>query len=156
MNLLQTVRSRCTVFHLESLSDNIIYSELSKEDGYTSEQCRYACNVCAGSLGVAWNVLKSGESNAYKAATAFANALGNELATFKASGLAASLSREEYLSFCSILCDQLSAIAKTSPDSTQLIAVYEYIQKHTVHMANNPSVPALSGALAAFCGEIYS
>ena len=85
----------------------------------------------------------------------FARSLGNELAVYKASNAAGSLSRDEYLQFCIELCRQLSELVCCSKNAQLLIELYDYIQNQMNTMAQNPSVSALSGALAAFCGDLY-
>lgn len=157
MDLLQTVRSRCTVYHLEPLDTHIIFGQLKGIPGHTDDDRQYAASICGGSLENAVNILQNGESAANKAAHLFAKSIGDELEIFKAASSAANLSRSDYLSFCNILSPLISDLMKSRNDSPELIAIYEYIQTQISILMSpqNPSVSALSGALAAFCGEIY-
>ena len=50
MDLLQTVRSRCTVYTVEPLSEDIIAAQLNKEGAGSSQQCAEAAKLCQGSL----------------------------------------------------------------------------------------------------------
>lgn len=155
MDLLQTVRSRCTVYHLESLDANIIEDKLKSIPGFTDDDRRYAAANCDGSLENAQIILQNGECEHNKCARLFAESLGDELAIYRSSSVAGNLSREEYLAFCNRLTLILSDIMKSRDDSHILIQIYEFIQTQINTMTQNPSVSALSGALAAFCGEIY-
>ncbi len=157
MDLLQTVRSRCTVYHLEPLDTAIIIDKLKDISGYTDDDRTYAAEICGGSLENAINILQNGESAANKAAHQFAKSIGDELETFRAASAAGNLSRAEYLAFCNILSPLIAEMLKSRDDSPALITIYEFIQSQISILMSpqNPSVSALSGALAAFCGEIY-
>lgn len=155
MDLLQTVRSRCTVYHLEPLDTSIIEEKLKAISGYTDDDRRYAAENSEGSLENAQMILQNGEAESNRVARIFAESLGNELEVYKATTIAAKLSREDYLSFCNRLSLILADFIKIRDDSPVLISIYEYIQTQINTMVQNPSVSALSGALAAFCGEVY-
>ena len=155
MDLLQTVRSRCTVYHLEPLDTSIIENKLKAIPGYTDDDRRYAAENCEGSLEKAQSILQNGENEYNRVARIFAQSLGDELELYKATTIAAKLSREDYLSFCNRLSLILADYIKSRDDSPLLISIYEYIQTQINTMTQNPSVSALSGALASFCGEVY-
>jgi DNA polymerase III gamma/tau subunit len=155
MDLLQTVRSRCTVYHLEPLDCATIERHLSVIPGYTDEDYHYAALNCDGSIENAENILKNGECSSNKAARLFAESLGDELDIYKAAAIAGELSREDYLGFCLRFSLILSDMIKERNDSPRLISIYEYLQTQINTMSQNPSVSALSGALAAFCGELF-
>ncbi|MBR4304510.1 MAG: hypothetical protein IKT81_04190 [Clostridia bacterium] len=155
MDLLQTVRSRCTVYNIEPLDQDTIVRELSRLEGYTRQQCTEAAAMAQGSLEKARDILANGQSAHEKAALQFCSALGNELAVFKAANAAGALSREDYMLFCIALCRHLSDKMKTDSNTAMLIELYDYIQNQMNTMTQNPSVSALSGALAAFCGDLY-
>ena len=155
MDLLQTVRSRCTVYNIEPLPQDVIANELGRLDGYTRQQCAEAAALCQGSLEKARDILQNGQAPCEKAAKQFFSAIGDELAVYKAANAAGALSRDDYMLFCIALCRHLSAAMKTSTNTAMLIELYDYIQNQMNTMAQNPSVFALSGALAAFCGDLY-
>lgn len=155
MDLLQTVRSRCTVYNIDPLDEDTIISQLSSVPGYTHAQCVEAAAGASGSLEKARDILQNGEEPSVKAARVFASALGNELATYRAASLAGSLSREDYLKFCTKLSERLTEKMGSGSDTSLLISLYDYIQTQIDTIAQNTSVSALSGALAAFCGDLY-
>ena len=155
MDLLQTVRSRCTVYTIDPLSEDIITAQLVKEGAGSSQQCAEAAKLCQGSLEKARDIIQNGQPAYEKAAVLFARSLGNELAVYKASNAAGSLGRDEYMQFCIELCRQLSELVRNGKNTHLLIELYDYIQNQMNTMAQNPSVSALSGALAAFCGDLY-
>ena len=157
MDLLQTVRSRCTIYHLEPLDTETIICKLKSIPGYTDDDRTYAAKISGGSLENAINILQNGESAANKVAHQFLQAIGDELATFRAASLAGNLSRTEYLTFCNILSPLIAEMLISRDDSIALISIYEFIQSQISILMSpqNPSISALSGALAAFCGDIY-
>ena len=155
MDLLQTVRSRCTVYNIEPLDQETIVAELGKTGEYTRQQCAEAASLSQGSLERAQDILTNGQAAYDKAAKQFCAALGDELAVYRAANTAGALSREDYMQFCIALCAHLSAAMKTSRNTALLIELYDYIQNQMNTMTQNPSVSALSGALAAFCGDLY-
>ena len=128
MNLLQTVRSRCTVYNIDPLDRDTIISAISSIPGYTSQQYSEAAALSQGSLEKARDILQNGQAGYEKAAAMFASALGNELSVYRASNTAGALSRDEYLLFCSCLCDQLAKMMQTSHNTDLLVELYDYIQ----------------------------
>ena len=155
MDLLQTVRSRCTVYNIEPLDENTITAQLSAENAGTPTQCANAARLCQGSLEKARDIIQNGQPAYEKAALMFAQSLGSELAVYKASVAAGNLSRDEYMQFCIELCRQLSQLVRNDKNAQLIIELYDYVQNQMNTMTQNPSVSALSGALAAFCGDLY-
>jgi len=155
MDLLQTVRSRCTVYNIEPLDEATIVSQLEKAGGYTRQQCRDAAAPAQGSLEKARDILQNGQPSYEKIAREFSLSLGSEYAVYKAACAAGALSRDDYMQFCISLCSRLSQLIQQGGDTALLVSLYDYIQNQMNTMAQNPSVSALCGALAAFCGDLY-
>ena len=62
------------------------------------------------------------------------------------------LSREEYADFCDESC-RLLTLSAGRTGNRRYVDIFEYLEKQRAMLIQNPSVTALSGALAAFCGR---
>ena len=152
--MLQTVRSRCKTFRLSPLSRAELVRALAERMPDTDPALReQAADQSAGLLGRALFQLSGQEKPAFSAARAFFAARdAGELAVYLACQQAQKLSREEYGSFCEECCRLLTeAVAKNRNPAE--IDLFEYLEKQRAMLSQNPSVTALSGALAAFCGK---
>lgn len=150
--MLQTVRSRCKTFRLAPLPRDLLERELSARTGQTGEKVRDAARRSAGLLGRGLEILSGQERAAFLAARQFVDALAQgELQVFSACQGLTGLSREEYAVFCDESCRLLTRAAGETGDG-RWIDLFEYLEKQRSALVQNPSITALSGALAAFCG----
>ena len=155
LSLLQTVRSRCSVFQIEPLPEDVIISELSKQKDHSPEEITKVAGICGGSLGYAKELLEKGIPAVESISKAFIASLGDELKTYKAASEFGTLSRDDYIAFCLRAEELINESLTASSDPSKLIKIYDYINYQLKLMPQNPSVPALSGALTAFCGDLY-
>ena len=77
---------------------------------------------------------------------------GDALEIFVACQGLTRLSREEYADFCDESCRLLTLSAERT-GNRRYVDIFEYLEKQRAMLIQNPSVTALSGALAAFCGR---
>lgn len=152
--MLQTVRSRCKTFRMAPLPTSQLLSALKERCPEAEEaQRKDAAMHSAGLLGRALDILSGRESPAISAAQDFCNALsGDELRIFTACQALLKLSRNEYAAFCDESCRLLLEQAKQRPDSRSIL-IFDYLEQQRDMLVQNPSVTALSGALAAFCSN---
>ena len=152
--MLQTVRSRCKTFRLAPLSHVQLEQALRARTEASPQEIHTAAARSAGLLGRALELLSGRERPALAAAQHFVAALAeDELSIFSACQELGKLSREEYGSFCDEGC-RLLAAEVAAGGSRQLLDLFEYLEKQRAVLVQNPSVTALSGALAAFCGSL--
>ena len=77
---------------------------------------------------------------------------GDELAVWLACQDLTKLTREDYADFCDESCRLLTlTVQKTG--SRRCLDIFEYLEKQRSMLIQNPSLTALAGALAAFCGK---
>lgn len=152
--MLQTVRSRCKTFRMAPLSTSQLLSALKERCPEVPDtQRKDAAMHSAGLLGRALDTLSGKESPALAAAQDFCNALsGDELRIFTACQGLLKLSRSEYAAFCDESCRLLLEQAKQNPNSRSIL-IFDYLEQQRDMLVQNPSVTALSGALAAFCSN---
>ncbi|MBQ7625114.1 MAG: AAA family ATPase [Clostridia bacterium] len=153
-SLLQTVRSRCTLFTVEPLPEETIVTELSKENKYSPAEIKRVSALCGGSLQKARDLLEQGVSPYEEYAVSFMNCLDDEFSLFKLSKDISALSREDYIAFSSRLTELINDALSSSPSPGKLIKIYDYLDKQNKLMPLNPSVTSLSSALTAFCGGL--
>ncbi len=155
LSLLQTVRSRCSVFQIEPLPKEVIVSELSKQTGFSKEDIAKVSEICGGSLGYARELLEKGVPAVERMTETFVDSVEDELKLYESSMELGTLSRDDYTSFCLRAGELINERLLKSSDPSKLIKIYEYLNNQLKLMPQNPSVSALSGALAAFCGDLY-
>lgn len=148
--LLPTVRSRCRFFSVQPLTVEYTADELMRR-GYESHAAKDAARYADGALGRSLELLEGGEEKPTQSAQAFMEAYcTSELSVYEACLAAGKLSREEYDLFCNE-CRRLLALRYRETGEVRATDVYEYIGKQQTTLLQNPSVPALASALAAFC-----
>lgn len=155
-SLLPTVRSRSLHYRLEPLEKELLVSLLSQRfPAAGSQQLQEAAAASGGFLGAAIAALSGEESEAAGLARQFTAALGrDELSVLTCCMELSRLSRENYALFCDMLCRQLlDAVRRGAENPGDLLTLYEYAEEQKAKTVFNASVTALSGALAAFCGE---
>jgi len=152
--MLQTVRSRCKTFRLAPLEQQELLAALSRRSDAPSDALRAAAAQSGGLLGRALDILSGQEKAGHTAARAFCQALrGDELGIFLACQELTHLHREEYADFCDESCRLLTrSVMETG--SRRSVDIFEYLEKQRAMLNQNPSVTALAGALAAFCGGL--
>ena len=64
----------------------------------------------------------------------------------------AKLTREDYADFCDESCRLLTQTVRRTGDR-RCLDIFEYLEKQRSMLIQNPSLTALAGALAAFCGK---
>ena len=150
--MLQTVRSRCKTFRLAPLPLPLLEQALRGRTDASAEEVRAAAARSAGLLGRGLEILAGQEPPSRRLAAEFCASLKQtELDTYAVCLKLGKLSREEYGDFCDESCRLLTeAAAKTG--SGQFLDLFEYLEKQRAMLPQNPSVTALCGALAAFCG----
>lgn len=152
--MLQTVRSRCKTFRLAPLEQQELLAELSRRCDSPADALRAAAAQSGGLLGRALDVLSGQEKAGHTAARAFCQALrGDELGIFLACQELSKLHREEYADFCDESCRLLTRSVMLT-GSRRSVDIFEYLEKQRAMLNQNPSVTALAGALAAFCGGL--
>jgi len=152
--MLQTVRSRCKTFRLAPLEQQELLTELSRRSDAPADSLRAAAAQSDGLLGRALDILSGQEKAGHTAARAFCQALkGDELGIFLACQELTRLHREEYADFCDESCRLLTRTVMQT-GSRRYVDIFEYLEKQRAMLNQNPSVTALSGALAAFCGGL--
>ena len=152
--MLQTVRSRCKTFRLAPLEQQELLAELSRRCDSPADALRAAAAQSGGLLGRALDILSGQEKAGHTAARAFCQALkGDELDIFLACQELTKLHREEYADFCDESCRLLTRSVMMT-GSRRSVDIFEYLEKQRAMLNQNPSVTALAGALAAFCGGL--
>ena len=152
--MLQTVRSRCKTFRLAPLEQQELLAELSRRCDSPADALRAAAAQSGGLLGRALDILSGQEKAGHTAARAFCQALrGDELGIFLACQELSKLHREEYADFCDESCRLLTRSVMLT-GSRRSVDIFEYLEKQRAMLNQNPSVTALAGALAAFCGGL--
>ena len=152
--MLQTVRSRCKTFRLTPLEQQELLAELSRRCDSPADALRAAASQSGGLLGRALDILSGQEKAGHTAARAFCQALrGDELGIFLACQELTKLHREEYADFCDESCRLLTRSVMLT-GSRRSVDIFEYLEKQRAMLNQNPSVTALAGALAAFCGGL--
>lgn len=152
--MLQTVRSRCKTFRLTPLEQQELLAELSRRCDSPADALRAAAAQSGGLLGRALDILSGQEKAGHTAARAFCQALrGDELGIFLACQELTKLHREEYADFCDESCRLLTRSVMLT-GSRRSVDIFEYLEKQRAMLNQNPSVTALAGALAAFCGGL--
>ena len=153
--MLQTVRSRCKTFRLTPLSQPELLQALSARSDAPAEELRAAAAQADGLLGRALDILAGREKAGFSAARNFVRTLeGDELQVFLACQELTKLTREDYADFCDESCRLLTR-SVTRSGSRRSLDIFEYLEKQRAMLVQNPSLTALSGALAAFCGALY-
>ena len=151
--MLQTVRSRCKTFRLAPLPPAVLRDELSRRCDAPADRLRAAADRSGGLLGRALDILSGQEPPGQAAARAFVQSLeGDALEIFVAYQGLTRLSREEYADFCDESC-RLLTLSAGRTGNRRYVDIFEYLEKQRAMLIQNPSVTALSGALAAFCGR---
>lgn len=152
--MLQTVRSRCKTFRLTPLEQQELLAELSRRCDSPADALRAAAAQSGGLLGRALDILSGQEKAGHTAARAFCQALrGDELGIFLACQELTKLHREEYADFCDESCRLLTRSVMLT-GSRRSVDIFEYLEKQRAMLNQTPSVTALAGALAAFCGGL--
>lgn len=152
--MLQTVRSRCKTFRLAPLEQNELLDALRARSSEPDDRLQAAAAQSGGLLGRALDILSGQEKAGHTAARAFCAALGDdELGIFLACQELTKLHREEYADFCDESCRLLADAVKRT-GNRRFVDMFEYLEKQRAMLVQNPSVTALSGALAAFCGAL--
>ncbi|MBO4929489.1 MAG: DNA polymerase III subunit delta [Clostridia bacterium] len=152
--MLQTVRSRCKTFRLAPLEQQELLAELSRRCDSSADALRAAAAQSGGLLGRALDILSGQEKAGHTAARAFCQALrGDELGIFLACQELSKLHREEYADFCDESCRLLTRSVMLT-GSRRSVDIFEYLEKQRAMLNQTPSVTALAGALAAFCGGL--
>ena len=152
--MLQTVRSRCKTFRLAPLEQQELLAELSRRCDSPADALCAAAAQSGGLLGRALDILSGQEKAGHTAARAFCQALeGDELDIFLACQELTKLHREEYADFCDESCRLLTRSVMMT-GSRRSVDIFEYLEKQRAMLNQNPSVTALAGALAAFCGGL--
>lgn len=156
MQLLQTVRSRCVRFALEELPHGVIEEELRRRHPAAGPtELAAALQRCGGSLGKALQRLENGPGKQEAMAADFVASLGkNELAVLESCLRAATLPRDEFAGFCNECCVQLCELIKGEPEKGWVLPLYDHLRELSARTEGNASVSALSGELAAFCGNL--
>ncbi len=153
-SLLQTVRSRCTVYTVEPLEQNQVLSCLLTREVNSDEANRVAA-LCGGSVGRALSLLENAEVRQLELARDFVQSLSiSELSVLEVCFKLSRLGREDYMEFCDEACRLLCQATK-SELSYKYITVFEYLKKQKDLSARNISSAALSGALAAVAGQQF-
>ena len=155
-SLLPTVRSRSMHYRLEPLKEELLVRLLSQRfPAADSRQLQEAAAASGGFLGTAIAALSGDESESVRLARQFIAALGrDELSVLTCCMELSRFSREDYALFCDVLCRQLLHSVRCGTENPgDLLTLYEYVEEQKAKTAFNASVTALSGALAAFCGE---
>ena len=152
--LLQTIRSRCIAYPMEPLSADTLAAALRERRAVGDLTAAMAAS--GGFLGRALAAL-SGETPAHEvAARDFALALtAGELEIYRAALAAEKLGRDGYPAFLDALCARLTEAVKKTGDK-RYISVYEYIGQQQEMLVSNPSLAALTAALAAHCGAVMT
>lgn len=147
--LLPTILSRCITLWMQPLTEAEMQKALMERGYEYSEEAYTAGN---GFLGQVMDYLSNDEPAYRQLARDFAKAIDeDELAIFAQAMKAGKLKREEYAHFSGALCDELVIKTKKTPRK-RYFDIYDYIINQTMYFGSNPSVTAMSGALASKCG----
>ena len=154
--LLETVRSRCVRYVLEPLPQAAVEEQLERRHPEKSPEARrQAAEGCGGSLGRALRLLEGAEGKGSAAARRFLSALQQgEWQVLHACVEAGSLGREEFALFCDEACVGLWGLAREKGGEEWILSLYEYLRELSSRIQWNASVSAMSGGLAAFCGQL--
>lgn len=154
--LLETVRSRCVRYALDPLPQAVVEEELGKRQPEKGPAARRrAAERCGGSLGRALQLLEGEESRGCAAARRFLNALPQgEWQMLAACVDAGSLNREEFAIFCDEVCVGLWHLAREKGGEEWILSLYDYVRGLSARVQWNASVSAMSGGLAATCGQL--
>ncbi len=155
-SLLPTVRSRALHYRMQPLPQAALLKQLTQRFPDASPaQLAQAAEDCGGYLGPAIDALAGDEGEASALARDFIHALSQgELAVMGCCMELSRLPRDGYAAFCDELCRRLShAVQHGAPSPDRYLSLYEYVETQKAKTAYNASVTALSGALAAYCGE---
>lgn len=155
-SLLPTVRSRALHYRMQPLTQPLLREQLERRfPGASPAQLGQALEECGGYLGPAIELLSGGEGEIPALARDFVKALDQgELAVMTCCMELSKLPRDGYAAFCDELCRRLNqAVQQGAPSPARLLSLYDYVQTQKAKTAFNASVTALSGALAAFCGQ---
>ena len=154
--LLETVRSRCVRYALDPLPQAMVEEELEKRQPEKGPAARRrAAERCGGSLGRALQLLEGEESRGCAAARRFLNALPQgEWQMLAACVDAGSLNREEFAIFCDEVCVGLWHLAREKGGEEWILSLYDYVRGLSARAQWNASVSAMSGGLAATCGQL--
>ena len=151
--MLQTVRSRCKTFRLAPLSERDMLAALQTRSDAPIQELQQAAAHSGGLLGRALDMLSGREKAGQAAARAFCHALsGDELTVWLACQDLTKLTREDYADFCDESCRLLIQTVRRTGDR-RCLDIFEYLEKQRSMLRQNPSLTALAGALAAFCGK---
>ena len=151
--MLQTVRSRCKTFRLAPLSEQDVLAALRTRSDAGADDLRQAAARSGGLLGRALDILAGRDKAGQAAARTFCHALsGDELSIWMACQDLTGLTREDYADFCDESCRLLTQTVKQTGDR-RCLDIFEYLEKQRSMLNQNPSLTALAGALAAFCGK---
>ena len=151
--MLQTVRSRCKTFRLAPLSERDMLAALQTRSDAPIQEIQQAAAHSGGLLGRALDMLSGREKAGQAAARAFCHALsGDELTVWLACQDLTKLTREDYADFCDESCRLLTQTVRRTGDR-RCLDIFEYLEKQRSMLIQNPSLTALAGALAAFCGR---
>ena len=149
--LLPTVRSRCRAYFVAPLPEETVARELRSRGCAPEEAARLAA-LSGGSLGLALRKLEGEGDKPLETALRLMEALSqSELAVFAVCQEAGKLPREDYSAFCDECCRLLARQCRETGDARPA-RIFDYLEKQQATLTQNPSVPALAGALAAFCG----
>ena len=154
--LLETVRSRCVRYALEPLPQSVIEEELEKRQPEKGPEARHqAAENCGGSLGRALQLLEGAEGKGSAVARRFLAALHQgEWQVLTVCVEAGNLSREEFALFCDEVCVGLWHLAREKGGEEWILSRYEYVRGLSARTQWNASVSAMSGGLAATCGQL--
>ncbi len=155
--LLPTVRSRGLHYRMEPLTEDELRKLLASHFPTAAPaDVERAIAQSGGFYGAAAEFLQGEHNETTVLARSFTQALEQgELAVFRCCMEAGSLSRDNYALFCDALCTCIVGQLRHGGGAYSgfLPALYEYVASQREKTALNASVTALSGALAAFCGE---
>lgn len=162
-SLLQTVRSRCKIFTMDTfspdaISDYIMNDSALTEGKHSKEDIEKAALQAEGSIGLALSLLRDGLPKSHALAADFVASLSiSPLKIMEACLSASALNRVDFGDFYRYASALLTEQTLKDPQkSGYYIAVYDYIQLQRDKLSdNNAGVFMLSSQLAAFCGQTY-
>ncbi len=154
--LLLTVRSRCTVFRMEPLSEALIESELRRRVSSGKTDFSEAVKNCGGYLGRAIELCEGETDESFRLAHDFLDAYAESeqaLAAFCLSRLNA-MSKDDYKEFCLVLTDET---VKSGMGDNEKITICETLNKQLDSIERiNASPVLLSCELSAVCGQLIN
>ena len=155
-SLLPTVRSRALHYRMQPLAQEMLRRQLLQRfPDVSPARLAQALEDCGGYLGPAMDALSGDESPVSVLARDFVKALNQgELAVLTCCMDLSKLPRDDYAAFCDELCQRLNnAVQHGAQAPEYYLALYDYVEAQKAKTAYNASITALSGALAAYCGE---